>query len=77
MSAQASPPPVPLSLQLAAIRRFYRMADERVADEKPETPVDDNVSPYLQRPLRTLEEAREDRKRRQRQIADARARQPR
>jgi hypothetical protein len=42
------------------------------------TPVDDDVSPYLRQPLRTLAKARQDRKRRRREIADAeaKARQP-
>jgi hypothetical protein len=46
--------------------------------EKPVTPVDDDVSPYLRQPLRTLAKARQDRKRRRREIADAeaKARQP-
>jgi hypothetical protein len=39
--------------------------------EKPVAPVDGDVSPYLQQPLRTLAKARQDRKRRQREIADA------
>lgn len=34
-------------------------------------PVDDNVSPYLQQPLRTFEQARDDRRRRRREVEDA------
>ena len=41
--------------------------------EKPLPPVDGDVSPYLQQPLRTLAKARQDRKRRQSEIADAEA----
>ena len=45
-----------------------------MAHEHPAAPIDDDVSPYLQRPLRTLKKAREDRKRRQREAADTEAR---
>jgi len=44
-----------------------------MAREQPTTPVDDDISPYLQRPLRTLEKACEDRQRRQREVAGAEA----
>ena len=37
-------------------------------------PADGDISPYLQQPLRTLETAQRDRKRRQRAAADAKAR---
>ncbi len=37
-------------------------------------PVDNNVSPYLQQPLRTLEQVQQEREDRQRQLADADAR---
>jgi hypothetical protein len=43
-------------------------------DEETAKPSDDDVSPYLQQPLRTLEAAWQDRKRRQRASADAQAR---
>jgi len=49
-------------------------SDERkpaLTGEKPVTPVDDDGSPYLKQPLRTLAKARQDRKRRRREIADA------
>jgi hypothetical protein len=42
-----------------------------MAREHPATPLDHDISPYLQRPLRTLRKAREDRKRRQRDAVDA------
>ena len=42
----------------------------RVFDEKPVKPADDDISPYLQRPLRTLKKAQQDQKRRQRETAD-------
>ena len=41
--------------------------------EKPAIPVDGDVSPYLQQPLRTLAKARQDRERRRRELADAEA----
>jgi hypothetical protein len=49
-----------------------------MTEEKLVSPVDDGVSPYLQQPLRTLEQAKQDRKRQQRQIGDpeAKAAQP-
>jgi len=34
-------------------------------DERPVNPVDDEISPYLQQPLRTLEQAEQDRNRQQ------------
>ncbi|HEX9462375.1 MAG TPA: hypothetical protein VGB82_07230 [Alphaproteobacteria bacterium] len=34
-------------------------------------PIEPNVSPYLQQPLRTLEQVRQERERRQREQADA------
>ena len=43
-----------------------------MADGSPVKPLED-VSPYLQQPLRTLEQAQQDRKRRQLQIARAEA----
>ena len=45
-----------------------------MTDEKAVKPADDDISPYLQQPLRTLETARQDRKRRQSNAADAQAR---
>jgi len=42
-----------------------------VADQKPAKSVEDGVSPYLQQPLRSFEQAQQDRKRQQRQTADA------
>lgn len=36
-------------------------------------PVESNVSPYLQQPLRTLDEVREERERRQREFAELEA----
>jgi len=42
-------------------------------DEKAAKPADE-ISPYLQQPLRTLETAQRDRKRRQREAADAQSR---
>jgi hypothetical protein len=42
-----------------------------MAHEHPTTPVDDDISPYLQRLLHTVEKEWEDRKRRQREVADA------
>ena len=45
-----------------------------MVDEQTAKPADDDVSPYLQQPLRTLETAQQDRKRRQRQVDDAKAR---
>jgi hypothetical protein len=42
-----------------------------MARAHPATPLDHDISPYLQRPLRTLKKAREDRKRRQREAVDA------
>jgi hypothetical protein len=44
-----------------------------VTDQKPATSVENGVSPYLQQPLRTLEKAKQDRKRQQRLIADSEA----
>jgi hypothetical protein len=43
-------------------------------DEEAAKPAGDEISPYLQQPLRTLEVARQDRNRRQRDAADAQAR---
>jgi hypothetical protein len=45
-----------------------------MTDEKAAKPADDDISPYLQQPLRTLETAQQDRKHRQREAADAKAR---
>jgi len=45
-------------------------------DEKPVKPADGDISPYLQQPLRTLETAQQDQKRRQCE-ADAQARKKR
>jgi len=45
-----------------------------MVDEKTAKPTDDDISPYLQQPLRTLKTAQQDRKRRQRDAADAQAR---
>jgi hypothetical protein len=42
-----------------------------LTDQKPAKSVEDGVSPYLQEPLRSLEQAEQDRKRQQRQTADA------
>jgi len=42
--------------------------------EKTAKPADDEISPYLQRPLRTLETAQQDRQRWQRKAADAQSR---
>jgi len=42
-----------------------------VTDQKPAKSVEDGVSPYLQQPLRSFEQAQQDRKRQQRQTADA------
>ncbi len=42
-----------------------------MADQKPAKSVEDDVSPYLQQPLRSFEQAQQDRKRQQRQTADA------
>jgi hypothetical protein len=42
--------------------------------EKTARPANDDISPYLQQPLRTLEAAQKDCKRRQREAADARGR---
>lgn len=39
-------------------------------------PVESNVSPYLQQPLRTLDEVRQERERRQRELANAAATKP-
>lgn len=44
-----------------------------MVDENKAKPADE-ISPYLQQPLRTLETAQQDRKRRQREAADAQAR---
>lgn len=44
-----------------------------MVDEKTAKPADD-ISPYLQQPLRTLETAQKDSKRRQREAAAAKAR---
>ncbi len=38
-------------------------------------PVESNISPYLQQPLRTLDEVRQERERRQRELAEAQAKQ--
>jgi hypothetical protein len=38
-------------------------------------PIESNVSPYLQQPLRSYEEVRQQREQRQRELADAQARQ--
>jgi hypothetical protein len=53
--------------------RWHPMTEEKLV-----SPVDDGVSPYLQQPLRTLEQAKQDCKRKQRQIGDpeAKAAQP-
>ena len=40
-------------------------------DQKPAKSLEDGVSPYLQQPLRSFEQAQQDRKRQQRQAADA------
>ena len=45
-----------------------------MVDEKTAKLADDDISPYLQQPLRTLETAQQDCKRRQREAADAPAR---
>jgi len=42
-----------------------------VADQKPAESVKVGVSPYLQQPLRSFEQAQQDGKRQQRQTADA------
>ncbi len=42
-------------------------------DQKPARSVEDGVSPYLQQPLRSFEQAQQDRKRPQRQTAEAKA----
>ena len=42
-------------------------------DQKPAKSVEDGVSPYLQQPLRSFEQAQQDRQRQQRQTADAKA----
>lgn len=39
-------------------------------------PVENNISPYLQQPLRTLDEVRQERERRQRELAAATAAPP-
>ena len=44
-----------------------------VAHEHLATPIDHDVSPYLQRPLRTLKKAREDRIRQRGEAVDAEA----
>jgi hypothetical protein len=62
----AGRPPVDLA------ERPVRASKEK-GHEHPATPLDHDVSPYLQRPLRTLKMAREDRKRRQREAADTEA----
>jgi hypothetical protein len=45
-----------------------------MTDEKAAKPGDDDISPYLQQPLRTLETAQQDRKRRHDEAADSQAR---
>jgi hypothetical protein len=45
-----------------------------MTDKKASTPANDDISPYLQQPLRALETAQQDRKRRQREAADVQAR---
>ncbi len=40
-------------------------------DQKPAKSLEDGVSPYLQQPLRSFEQAQQDRKHQQRQTADA------
>jgi hypothetical protein len=64
---RAGRPPVDLA------RRSDQASEEKpsMAREHPATPLDHDISPYLQRPLRTLKKAREDRKRRQREAVDA------
>ena len=42
--------------------------------DKTAKPAHDEISPYLQQPLRTLERALQDRKRRQREAADTQSR---
>ena len=42
-------------------------------DQKPAKSLEDGVSPYLQQPLRSFEQAQPDRKRQQRQTAEAKA----
>jgi hypothetical protein len=45
-----------------------------MAADKTAKPADDDISPYLQQPLRTLETAQQDCERRQREAADVAAR---
>jgi len=42
-----------------------------MTDEKPAKPAAGDISPYLQQPLRTLETAQRDQKRRECEVADA------
>jgi hypothetical protein len=41
-----------------------------MTEERPISPADDEISPYLQQPLRTLDQAKQDRTHQQRQTGE-------